>query len=880
MKIIKIIFLILIDTVKSVGHVLIGVVTISSILIQNIIFKTFLTIKDILHILYRLIILIIKISFRIIGLPLVFLISIYRGIRKFKNNISLKVKKKISGKKENFPKTISKPLSAQIKRDMKKIKSSIVIKSSYKYTWNLKDSLIIKSVVAFKNYLWLGISFIFSFFIAIKNYFFKKITNVKNTIVNFLSKRKTSPKIKNVKSVAVSKASLIKVDRRVATVIEKPKKENSKFYLFLFGIVFALTFVMIPYEIYLWFRELPKAELLIVEGSKKPTRILDKNGQLLYEIYVDRKYDRVELNKIPANVINATLAVEDAEFYNHYGIRLDRIVKAAKKTIIDGEKQGASTITQQLVKNVLLTPERTISRKLKELVLTFFVEAKYTKDQILELYLNNISYGGVAWGIQSASQKYFGKNVWELTLAESAMLAGLPSAPSAFSPLVDITLAKQRQLHVLNRMSDLGYITKTELVKAYDEELTFVNQVDFIRAPHFVQYVRNELENRYGKREVEYGGLTVTTTLDLNLQEAMEKIVKEEIDKSANLNLTNGAAVVLDVKTGGILGYVGSVDYFKDSWGAFDVASAYRQPGSSIKPVTYALALEKGFTAASIIPDEKISYPQVGGKAYTPVNYDGKFHGNVTLRSALANSYNIPAVKLAQSVGPDNIVSTGNLMGLKNWEVDGNYGLSITLGGKEVKLLDHTNVYATFARGGLEKDVSPFISVKDSKGYELYKDIRNDIKVLSKETSYLIWDILSDNNARTPAFGPNSFLVVPNYKVAVKTGTTDNKRDNWTMGFTPSYSIGVWVGNNDNTPMSPSLASGLTGAAPIWNRITTEVLKGIPNEILTMPDTVFVKYDKNCNRSELFIKGSNVPENLCPPKEDKDKDKEEDKKRD
>jgi len=744
-----------------------------------------------------------------------------------------------------------------------------------------------------------------SFFVSIFKYLINKVTTISAVIkkysTNFLKKHVliTGTLVIYIVTIKNSVITYLKSHKRIVTKvipvplppkkiiqnISETKKLRGPLY-FILGLIAGLIFITLPLETYLWFRELPKAELLVIEGNKKPTRILDKNGKLLYEIYVDRKYDPISLKQLPKHVINATLAVEDSEFYNHIGIRPDRILKAAQMTLLEGEKQGASTITQQLVKNVLLTPERTFSRKVKELVLTFFVEAKYTKDEILELYLNNISYGGVAWGIQSASQKYFGKNVWELNLAESSMLAGLPSSPSTFSPLIDLTLAKQRQLHVLNRMNEQGYITKTELLSAYEEKLTFAEQRDYIRAPHFVHYVRNELELMYGKRTVEYGGLTVTTTLDLDLQEKMESIVKDEVAKSKNLNLTNGAAVVLDVKNSGILGYVGSVDYFKEGWGAFDVASAYRQPGSSIKPVTFALALEKSFTPASIIRDEKISYPMVGGPAYSPVNYDGRYHGNVTLRSALANSYNIPAVKLAQSVGPDNIVSLGNKMGLKNWEVDGSYGLAITLGGKEVKLLDHSNVYATFAREGIHKDLTSFTSIKDSKGYEIYEDKRVGTQVLSKEVSYLIWDILSDNNARLPAFGTNNTLTIKDYKVAVKTGTTDNKRDNWTMGFTPSYTVGVWVGNNDNVPMNQYLASGLTGAAPIWSKIMQEVLSSKSNEIFAMPDNVFKKYDKECNRSELFIKGSNVPATLCPPKEekkdekDKDKDKDKDKKDD
>ncbi len=549
-------------------------------------------------------------------------------------------------------------------------------------------------------------------------------------------------------------------------------------------------------------------------------------------------------------------------------------------TVFEGDKQGGSTITQQLIKNVLLTPERTVSRKLKEAVLAIVTEKKYTKDQILELYLNNISYGGVSWGIQSASQKYFGKNVWELDLAEASMLAGLPSAPSTFSPLSDLSLAKQRQKYVLNRMYDLGYITNTELLTASEEELHFAEQGDFMKAPHFVHFVRKELEKMYGKRFVEYGGLTVTTSLDLELQKKVETVVQEEIAKSQNLNVSNGAAVVLDAKNATILAYDGSVDYFQPSWGAYDVAVAYRQPGSSIKPLTYALALSKGYTPATVIEDKAISFPMVGGRAYTPVNYDGKFHGKVTLRSALANSYNIPAVLMAKAVGPDAVVEFGQKLGLSSWKVDGSYGLAITLGGKEVRLLDLTNAYGTFARKGMYKPVSPFLSILDSKGYEIYKDSRTETKALSEEVSYLIWNILSDNNARLPAFGTQNFLSIPNHKVAVKTGTTDEKRDNWTLGFTPSYAVGVWVGNNDNTPMNKYLASGLTGAAPIWNRVMQATLEGKPDEQFSMPAGVFVKSDSKCGKSEVFIKGSNVPQTLCPD-EDKDKDKDkEDKEKD
>jgi 1A family penicillin-binding protein len=572
----------------------------------------------------------------------------------------------------------------------------------------------------------------------------------------------------------------------------------------------------------------------------------------------------VSLSKIPRNVINATIAVEDDQFYYHHGFDLKSMIRAAKATFLDDELQGGSTITQQLVKNVLLTPERTVSRKLKELFLSMIVETRFTKNQIMEMYLNNISYGGTAWGIQSAAQKFFNKNVWELDLAEASLLAGLPSAPSAYSPLTgDIGVAKQRQQYVLQRMVQLGYISRAEALAAYDKELTFAPQTEYIRAPHFVAYVLKDLEERYGNRYVEQGGLTVRTTLDLDLQEKVQRIVAEGVERYAYLSIGNGAAVVLDARDAEILAYVGSVDYFKEDWGAFDVASAYRQPGSSIKPVTYSLALENGMTPASIIRDRPVTFRIPGQKPYTPKNYDGKYHGNVTLRQALANSYNVPAVRLANLLGPDNIVALGRQFGLKNWQVDGSYGLAVTLGGKEVRLLDHTNLYATFARYGVYKDTTPYLSIKDRQGFEIYQDVREENQVVKAETAYIIWHILSDEQARLPAFGTNNFLTIPGKTLAAKTGTTDQIRDNFTMGFTPSYAVGVWVGNNDNSPLNQSLASGLSGAAPIWNEITTVVLENSGDEKMKKPEGVFVKYDEDCAKSEIFVKGSKVPDHLC-----------------
>ncbi len=643
---------------------------------------------------------------------------------------------------------------------------------------------------------------------------------------------------------------------------------------FIYGIAFAVIFMFGPYKIYSWYRELPQPELLkMISDFNRSTRILDRKGRLLYEIYVDKKYEPVSLDRMPTHTIEATLAIEDHTFYTHAGFNPLSILRAIKANIFGNNLQGASTITQQLIKNVLLTPERTVSRKLKELVLSVMVEQKYTKNQILEMYMNNIPYGGTAWGIQSATKKFFGKDVAELDLAESAFLAGLPSSPSTYSPFAgDDYLSKSRQKTVLQRMVDLSYISQTEADQAYQEELHIVPQEEYIKAPHFVAFVRNELNRKYGRKLVDFGGLTVTTTLDLDLQENAENIVSKEISGDTYLNISNGASIVLDSRTGGILAYVGSVDYFKDNWGAFDIVTASRQPGSTVKVITYSLALSKKYTAASVINDSAITYQLWGGQTYTPVNYDGIFHGNVTLRQALANSYNIPAVKVTKDLGPDNVVDLGNKMGLKDWRIDGSYGLSVTLGGKETSLMNLTNIFATLSRGGMYKEVTPFESILDANGFEIYSPNKSEgDRVVSREVSYIITNILSDYYARIPSFGTNNFLSIPGRTVAVKTGTTDSKRDNYTVGYTPSFVVGVWVGNNDNSPMNPNLASGLSGAAPIWNKIMSTVLDKKDVEKFEIPPDILVKTDKECgNITEFFVKGT-VPTRLCSEKKDENK---------
>ncbi|MFC1622198.1 transglycosylase domain-containing protein [Patescibacteria group bacterium] len=739
------------------------------------------------------------------------------------------------------------------------------------FLWNLISRYLKYIVRGVKNEL----KKVKKFLKSVKKIKLSKLLPHHTALMEFLSKDLIKkPKKKEKKKKKKRKKKVKKKKRKT----KAEQIREGKIKMFLYGIAFVIFFIFAPYKIYSWFKELPNPELLMIRQPPQPTRILDKKGRLLYEIYVDRRYEPVTLDKIPQHVIDATLAVEDDDFYSHFGFDVKSMFRAAKETVLEDNLQGGSTITQQLIKNVLLTSERTVVRKTKEIVLSVLVEAMYTKEEILEMYLNNISYGGTAWGIQSASQKFFGKNVWEIDLAEAALLAGLPSAPSAYSPLGgDISIAKARQKHALDRMYELEMISRSGVNAAFEKKLEFAPQTEYIRAPHFVALVRNELEQRYGRRFVEFGGLTVKTTLDLDLHDKVQDIVGEEVEKNVGLLISNGAAVVLDARSAGILAYVGSVDYFRENWGAFDVASGYRQPGSSIKPVTYALAFREGYTPANTVEDKPITFRVAGSEPYTPKNYDGKHRGTVTLRTALSNSLNIPAVRLAAKLGPRNIVQLGKDLGLTNWDVDGSYGLSVTLGGEEVRLLDLTNVYGTFARGGEYKKVTPFVSIKDSQGYEIYKE-EGEKKVISEEVAYLIWHILSDNNARVAAFGVNNSLVIPGKKVAAKTGTTDQIRDNYTLGFTPSYVVGVWVGNNDNTPLHRYLASGVTGAAPMWNRITNEVLKNEPNEEMERPDGIFAKYDEECGRSEVFIKGSKVPATLCPKDEDEDDDKDDDDK--
>lgn len=629
-------------------------------------------------------------------------------------------------------------------------------------------------------------------------------------------------------------------------------------YFALGAIVCAVIFG--TWQSYIFVKSLPSPKNIGRLNYPTSTHIYDRNGKMLYEIYKDQNRTPVKLESLPKYISQATIATEDKDFYNHSGVSLvGGVLRAVKDTYITNELQGGSTLTQQLVKSALLTPERTIERKIKEIILAIWTEQLYTKKQILEMYLNQVPYGGSAYGIEEAAKSYFGKSAKDLTLDEAALLAGMTRAPSIYSPYVNPDRAERRRNDVLKRMFEDKYITQDEYDKAVKKPLVVQPPKIDIEAPHFVFYIKQELEEEYGASVVEEGGLRVTTTLDLEIQKEAEKILKEEIEKVSYLNIQNGAILVTKPQTGEIVAMVGSVDYYAPPYGAFNVTTANRQPGSSIKPVMYSLAMENGFTAATLIDDQPLVIAIPGSEPYRPVNYDGKYHGRVPLRSALANSYNIPAVKVLQAVGVQQFIDHATDMGIEGWQENSSrYGLSLTLGGGEVKMVDLTEAFGAFANGGKHIDAVGVKEIENVYGEKLNFEKPEPTQVLNEGVSYIMSDILSDNAARQLAFGANSALEIPGYKASVKTGTTNDLKDNWTIGYTPEYVVSVWVGNNDNTSMNPYLVSGITGAAPIWNRMMTYLLqKEYPNQQNKWMDKPENVVERVCSgKTEYFLAGT------------------------
>lgn len=609
------------------------------------------------------------------------------------------------------------------------------------------------------------------------------------------------------------------------------------------SIVLLLFFVGI---FLIWITTFKLPDLNSFEERKvlQSTKIYDKTGEiLLFEINKDKKRTVVPFDSISRNIKNATVAIEDAEFYQHGGIKFSSIIRAILTNIVSlSAGQGGSTITQQVIKNSLLTSEKTITRKIKEWVLAIRLEQVMDKDSILELYLNEVPYGGSIYGIGEASNTFFGKNSSDITLAESAYLASLPQAPTYYSPYGNnLDKLENRKNLVLEKMLENNFITKEEYDSAKKEVVEFKKREEKgIRAPHFVFWIQEYLENKYGIKAVEENGMKVITTLDYSLQEKAEEIVnKFAKENTEKFNAENASLVAIDPKTGGVLVMVGSRDYFdKEIDGNFNVALAHRQPGSAFKPFVYATALRKGYTPETVVFDLQTEFStecDLGGNklypeavCYMPVNYDEKYRGPITLRSALAQSINIPAIKVLYMAGITNSLGLARDMGITSLENSARYGLTLVLGGGEVSLLEMTSAYSVFANDGIKNPITGILKIEDGKGNVLEENLQRSEVVLDKEVVRNITSILSDESARAPSFGNHSYLYFPKNEVAVKTGTTNDYKDAWIVGYTPNISVGAWVGNNDNTPMEKKVAGFIV--APLWNAFMQEALAKRPNE--------------------------------------------------
>ena len=573
----------------------------------------------------------------------------------------------------------------------------------------------------------------------------------------------------------------------------------------------------------------------ILAKKKVGTTILDRNGEVLYQSYGAQGTAQIQLADIPTNLKNATLAAEDPGFYSHPGFSWRGTIRAAVNDIThQSTTQGGSTLTQQLVKNALLTSDKNFTRKFNEIMLSTEMERRYTKDQILEMYLNETYYGQGSSGVEAASQTYFHKSAKDLDLSQSALLAGLPLGPSRFDPNGDVEAATGRRDYVLSRMLELGKITKAQADAAKAEPLVFYPKTIVIRAPHFVFYVLDQLRAKYGNDVVENGGITVRSTLDLSKQQLAEQTIKTQIDKLGYHHVTNGGLVSIEPKSGDIVAMVGSVDYNAPGFGNVNVTLSELQPGSSFKPIAYATAFKKGWTGATTIKDEPFSAPSGDGTMYTPLNYDLKFHGTVTVRKALDNSLNIPAVKTLQFAGIPDTLQTAHDLGITSLNDPSRYGLALVLGGGEVRPIDMATVYGTFANGGVKVEPRAILSVSDRYGKDITKNSQPaPANVLDPRIAYMITNILSDDSSRQPEFPAHGPLTLTGRPVAAKTGTTNDFRDNWTVGYTPQLVTAVWVGNNDHTAMNN--VDGITGAAPIWHDYMEGALASQPAVDFTVP---------------------------------------------
>jgi len=635
-----------------------------------------------------------------------------------------------------------------------------------------------------------------------------------------------------------------------------------KFAFFLATIIFFIGAVISA----VWASRLSIPDFQSFESRKvvQSTKIYDNRGEiLLYDIYQDISRTVVPFEEIPRHVKNATVAIEDSEFYQHSGVNPKSILRAFLVNLGSGFiQQGGSTITQQLAKKALLTSEKSYARKIKEVIIAFKLERVFSKEEILGFYLNEISYGGSNYGIEAASLYFFGKNAKDLNLTEAAYLAALPQAPTYYSPYGSHReeLNKRKNL-VLKRMLDLGFITEEEFNETQEQKAIFAGRSEKnIKAPHFVMYVKSYLEEKYGKDLVEEGGLKVITTLDWNLQQKAETIVADYAKENVvKFNAYNAGLTAIDPKTGKILAMVGSKDYFGKPEpegcapginclfeGNFNVTTAPRQPGSAFKPFAYAAAFKKGYAPETVIFDLKTEFnsscnpdgaPKEGIKeeeCYRPENYDNQFRGPISFKNALAQSINVASVKVLYLAGINDSLRTAQDLGITTLIDPGKYGLTLVLGGGETKLLEMTASYGVFANDGVKNPVVAVDRIENGKGEILEKFTGRPKQMLEPNISRMITNILSDNEARAPAFGSQSYLYFQGRDVAAKTGTTNDYRDAWVIGYTPNLAVGAWVGNNNNDSMEKKVAGFIV--APMWHAFLKEALENIPQEKFLKPE--------------------------------------------
>ena len=649
-----------------------------------------------------------------------------------------------------------------------------------------------------------------------------------------------------------------------------------KILLGLFGAGVILTLGTFIY----FAKDLPSPTAIKTRSVAESTIIYDRTGEhVLYEIHGEEKRTIIPFEQIPDTAKYAAIALEDQDFYSHHGIKMTSIIRSALTDVLKGSAaQGGSTITQQFVKKALLTDEKRISRKIKEVILSIEIETRYSKDEILGMYLNQIPYGSNAYGVEAAAQTFFKKSAKELNLSESALLACLPNAPTYYSPFgLHTDALKARQESTLQKMANQGYITQEQADEAKNVDIlaTINPRKDNISAPHFVMYVKDYLVEKYGDQAVEQGGLKVYTSLDWNMQQEAEKAVAEGAAKNATQNAWNAALVAEDPKSGQILAMVGSKDYFGKSYPegcvsgktcTFEpqdnVAIRNRQPGSSFKPYVYLTAFSKGYTPETLLFDVETSFTadDSSQENYKPQNYDGKFRGPVQMKNALAMSLNIPAVKTLYLAGVKDSIKVAKGLGITGLNQPERYGLSLVLGGGEVKLIDHVNAYSSLARGGVYKNQTYILRVEDKEGkiLEEYKS-SNGQRVVEEKNVAMLDYIMSTNDLRAPVFGENNPFRFDNRQVAAKTGTTNEFRDGWAVGFTPSLAVGVWAGNNNNASMKAG-ADGIYVAAPIFRRFMDKALANYAIE-------EFPKYEKEEDAGKPVLNGKMDEEKdvkVCP----------------